>query len=146
MTHLESLVELGLSSTFSTILTQCSLDIFKVKAFVSFPIFHYLIYMKLLKTCIALLSQVALGKVFNFATTNIFETRVAGRMVADMCRAASKVSSLRLLLLGPNHQFLVAFYFIILILAVRLFSVSPCGVAQSVCAALLQYHKPNRCQ
>lgn len=36
--------------------------------------------------------QVALVKVFNFATTNIFETRVAGRMVADMCRAASKVS------------------------------------------------------
>ncbi|KAM9803831.1 proteasome activator complex subunit 4A [Neosynchiropus ocellatus] len=62
MTHVESLVELGLSSTFSTILTQCSLDIFKV----------------------------ALDKVFNFATTNIFETRVAGRMVADMCRAASK--------------------------------------------------------
>ncbi|XP_018548726.1 proteasome activator complex subunit 4A isoform X1 [Lates calcarifer] len=62
MTHLESLVELGLSSTFSTILTQCSLDIFKV----------------------------ALVKVFNFATTNIFETRVAGRMVADMCRAAAK--------------------------------------------------------
>ncbi|XP_068183158.1 proteasome activator complex subunit 4A [Antennarius striatus] len=62
MTHLESLLELGLSSTFSTILTQCSLDIFKV----------------------------ALEKVFNFATTNIFETRVSGRMVADMCRAASK--------------------------------------------------------
>ncbi|XP_075933535.1 proteasome activator complex subunit 4A isoform X1 [Anarhichas minor] len=62
MTHLESLVELGLSSTFSTILTQCSLDIFKV----------------------------ALEKVYIFATTNIFETRVAGRMVADMCRAASK--------------------------------------------------------
>ncbi|CAG09459.1 unnamed protein product, partial [Tetraodon nigroviridis] len=62
MTHLESLVELGLSSTFSTILTQCSLDIFKV----------------------------ALEKVFNFATTNIFETRVSGRMVADMCRAAAK--------------------------------------------------------
>ncbi|KAM9847519.1 proteasome activator complex subunit 4A [Aulostomus maculatus] len=62
MTHLESLVELGLSSTFSTILTQCSLDIFKV----------------------------ALEKAFNFATTNIFETRVAGRMVADMCRAAAK--------------------------------------------------------
>uniref|UniRef100_A0A8C3XZU5 Proteasome activator subunit 4 n=1 Tax=Catharus ustulatus TaxID=91951 RepID=A0A8C3XZU5_CATUS len=60
MTHLESLVELGLSSTFSTILTQCSKDIFKV----------------------------ALEKVFNFAVSNIFETRVAGRMVADMCRAA----------------------------------------------------------
>ncbi|CDQ89077.1 unnamed protein product, partial [Oncorhynchus mykiss] len=72
MTHLESLVELGLSSTFSTILTQCSIDIFKV----------------------------ALEKVFIFATTNIFETRVAGRMVADMCRAASKVhpaQSLKLL-------------------------------------------------
>ncbi|XP_031439180.1 proteasome activator complex subunit 4B isoform X1 [Clupea harengus] len=62
MTHLESLVELGLSSTFSTILTQCSMDIFKV----------------------------ALQKVFNFAISNIFETRVSGRMVADMCRAASK--------------------------------------------------------
>ncbi|XP_063047941.1 proteasome activator complex subunit 4A [Engraulis encrasicolus] len=62
MTHLESLVELGLSSTFSTILTQCSMDIF----------------------------QVALEKVFNFATTNIFETHVAGRMVSDMCRAATK--------------------------------------------------------
>lgn len=48
--------------------------------------------------CSALLSpavlfqQVALEKVFNFATTNIFETRVSGRMVADMCRAAAKVS------------------------------------------------------
>nr|XP_055026346.1 proteasome activator complex subunit 4A [Misgurnus anguillicaudatus] len=62
MTQLESLVELGLSSTFNTILTQCSAEIFKV----------------------------ALGKVFNFATTNIFETHVAGRMVADMCRAAAK--------------------------------------------------------
>uniref|UniRef100_A0A8C3LQK6 Proteasome activator subunit 4 n=1 Tax=Chrysolophus pictus TaxID=9089 RepID=A0A8C3LQK6_CHRPC len=65
MTHLESLVELGLSSTFSTILTQCSKDIFKV----------------------------ALEKVFNFAISNIFETRVAGRMVADMCRAAVKCCS-----------------------------------------------------
>uniref|UniRef100_A0A671S9F1 Proteasome activator complex subunit 4A-like n=1 Tax=Sinocyclocheilus anshuiensis TaxID=1608454 RepID=A0A671S9F1_9TELE len=62
MTHLESLLELGLSSTFCTILTQCSMEIF----------------------------QVALEKVFNFATTNIFETHVAGRMVADMCRAATK--------------------------------------------------------
>ncbi|XP_076141905.1 proteasome activator complex subunit 4A [Alosa pseudoharengus] len=62
MTHLESLVELGLSSTFSTVLTQCSMEIF----------------------------QVALEKVFNFATTNIFETHVSGRMVSDMCRAATK--------------------------------------------------------
>lgn len=29
-THLESLVELGLSSTVSTILTQCSTEIYKV--------------------------------------------------------------------------------------------------------------------
>uniref|UniRef100_A0A8C7M2N7 Proteasome activator subunit 4 n=1 Tax=Oncorhynchus kisutch TaxID=8019 RepID=A0A8C7M2N7_ONCKI len=75
MTHLESLVELGLSSTFSTILTQCSIDIFKV----------------------------ALEKVFNFATTNIFETRVAGRMVADMCRAASKCHPAQSLKLFVPH-------------------------------------------
>lgn len=75
MTHLESLVELGLSSTFSTILTQCSLDIFKV----------------------------ALEKVFNFATTNIFETRVAGRMVADMCRAAAKCHPAEALKLFVPH-------------------------------------------
>uniref|UniRef100_A0A3Q0QYT3 Uncharacterized protein n=1 Tax=Amphilophus citrinellus TaxID=61819 RepID=A0A3Q0QYT3_AMPCI len=70
-THLESLVELGLSSTVSTILTQCSLEIYKV----------------------------ALQKVYNFATSNIFETCVSGRMVADMCRAAAKchpAESLRL--------------------------------------------------
>uniref|UniRef100_A0A673BL13 Proteasome activator subunit 4b n=1 Tax=Sphaeramia orbicularis TaxID=375764 RepID=A0A673BL13_9TELE len=70
-TQLESLVELGLSSTVSTILTQCSTEIYKV----------------------------ALQKVYNFATSNIFETCVSGRMVADMCRAAAKchpVESLRL--------------------------------------------------
>ncbi|KAM5165243.1 proteasome activator complex subunit 4 [Mantella aurantiaca] len=73
MTHLESLVELGLSSTFSTILTQCSKEIFKA----------------------------ALEKVFNFAVSNIFETRVSGKMVADLCRAAVKccpVDSLKLFL------------------------------------------------
>uniref|UniRef100_A0A671S5T3 Proteasome activator complex subunit 4B-like n=1 Tax=Sinocyclocheilus anshuiensis TaxID=1608454 RepID=A0A671S5T3_9TELE len=46
-----------------------------------------------------ILFVVALEKVFNFATTNIFETRVAGRMVADMCRATAKchpAESLRL--------------------------------------------------
>ncbi|XP_046888598.1 proteasome activator complex subunit 4B-like [Hypomesus transpacificus] len=70
-TQLESLVELGLSSTISTILTQCSRPIYRV----------------------------ALEKVYNFATTNIFETCVSGRMVADMCRAAAKchpTESLRL--------------------------------------------------
>ncbi|XP_068596993.1 proteasome activator complex subunit 4A [Brachionichthys hirsutus] len=75
MTHLESLLELGLSSTFSTILTQCSLEIITV----------------------------ALEKVFNFATTNIFETRVSGRMVADMCRAASKCRPAEALKLFVPH-------------------------------------------
>uniref|UniRef100_A0A8C8I3Y3 Uncharacterized protein n=1 Tax=Oncorhynchus tshawytscha TaxID=74940 RepID=A0A8C8I3Y3_ONCTS len=46
---------------------------------------------------------VALEKVFNFATTNIFETRVAGRMVADMCRAASKCHPAQSLKLFVPH-------------------------------------------
>ncbi|XP_051507905.1 proteasome activator complex subunit 4A isoform X2 [Myxocyprinus asiaticus] len=75
MTNLESLVELGLSSTFSTILTQCSMKIF----------------------------QVALEKMFNFATTKIFETHVAGRMVADMCRAAAKCHPAEALKLFVPH-------------------------------------------
>ena len=37
------------------------------------------------------LRQVALQKLFTFATSSIFETCVSGRMVADMCRAAVKV-------------------------------------------------------
>lgn len=96
MTHLESLVELGLSSTFSTILTQCSLDLFKVNispvwfwCFYSLLCAQFFLYTpKVMSYCFP---QVALEKVFNFATTNIFETRVSGRMVADMCRAAAKV-------------------------------------------------------
>lgn len=45
MTHLESLVELGLSSTFSTILTQCSMEIFKVFALpTSWPLSHCLVF------------------------------------------------------------------------------------------------------
>ncbi|XP_028989298.1 proteasome activator complex subunit 4B-like isoform X2 [Betta splendens] len=60
--QLESLVELGLSSTVSTVLTQCSIEIY----------------------------EVALQKVYNFATSSVFETCVSGRMVADMCRAAAK--------------------------------------------------------
>lgn len=51
-------------------------------------VFSYLLY-----------QQVALQKVFNFSVSHIFETRVAGRMVADMCRAAVKVSFFCFLLL-----------------------------------------------
>uniref|UniRef100_A0A668AU47 Proteasome activator complex subunit 4B n=1 Tax=Myripristis murdjan TaxID=586833 RepID=A0A668AU47_9TELE len=81
-TQLESLVELGLSSTVSTILTQCSIDIYKV----------------------------ALQKVYNFATTNIFETCVSGRMVADMCRAAAKCHPAESLRLFVPHCCSVIFH------------------------------------
>lgn len=103
MTHLESLVELGLSSTFSTILTQCSIDIFKVGLTHSLihSFTHSLTHTQPFVSpgC----TQVALEKVFNFATTNIFETRVAGRMVADMCRAASKCHPAQSLKLFVPH-------------------------------------------
>ncbi|MEQ2177396.1 hypothetical protein GOODEAATRI_003078, partial [Goodea atripinnis] len=36
------------------------------------------------------LTEVALQKLYNFATSSIFETCVSGRMVADMCKAAAK--------------------------------------------------------
>ncbi|KAM9336338.1 proteasome activator complex subunit 4B-like [Symphorus nematophorus] len=81
-THLESLVELGLSSTVSTILTQCSIEIYKV----------------------------ALQKVYNFATSNIFETCVSGRMVADMCRAAAKCHPAESLRLFVPHCCSVIFH------------------------------------
>ncbi|KAK0140557.1 Proteasome activator complex subunit 4B [Merluccius polli] len=48
---------------------------------------------------LGLSSTVALHKLYQFATTNTFETCVSGRMVADMCRAAAKchpAESLRL--------------------------------------------------
>lgn len=44
-----------------------------------------------LQPCVSL--QVALQKVYTFATSSIFETCVSGRMVADVCRAAAKVGS-----------------------------------------------------
>ncbi|XP_037609870.1 proteasome activator complex subunit 4B-like [Sebastes umbrosus] len=81
-TQLESLVELGLSSTVSTILTQCSTEIYKM----------------------------ALQKVYNFATSNIFETCVSGRMVADMCRAAAKCHPAESLRLFVPHCCSVIFH------------------------------------
>ena len=35
--------------------------------------------------------QVALDKLYRFATSRVFESEVAGRMCADMCAAAAKV-------------------------------------------------------
>uniref|UniRef100_A0A8C7ZN05 Proteasome activator complex subunit 4 n=1 Tax=Oryzias sinensis TaxID=183150 RepID=A0A8C7ZN05_9TELE len=81
-THLESLVELGLSSTVSTILTQCSPEIYKV----------------------------ALQKLYNFATSSIFETCVSGRMVADMCRAAAKCHPAESLRLFVPHCYAVIYW------------------------------------
>ncbi|XP_047183780.1 proteasome activator complex subunit 4B-like isoform X2 [Scophthalmus maximus] len=81
-THLESLVELGLASTVSTVLTQCSAEVYKV----------------------------ALQKVYNFATSNIFETCVSGRMVADVCRAAAKCHPAESLRLFVPHCCSVIFH------------------------------------
>ncbi|XP_054614170.1 proteasome activator complex subunit 4B [Dunckerocampus dactyliophorus] len=81
-TQLESLVELGLSSTVSTVLTQCSTHIYTV----------------------------ALQKVYNFATSNIFETCVSGRMVADMCSAAAKCHPAESLQLFVHHCCSVIFH------------------------------------
>ncbi|XP_035696564.1 proteasome activator complex subunit 4-like isoform X3 [Branchiostoma floridae] len=62
MSNQEGMVEIGLTSTFSTILTQSSPAIY----------------------------QEAIKKLFHFASSHMFETKVAGRMAANMCRAASK--------------------------------------------------------
>ena len=37
------------------------------------------------------LPQVALDKLYRFATSHVFESEVAGRMCSDMCAAAAKV-------------------------------------------------------
>uniref|UniRef100_A0A8C5CEE9 Uncharacterized protein n=1 Tax=Gadus morhua TaxID=8049 RepID=A0A8C5CEE9_GADMO len=73
--QLESLLELGLTSTVGTILTQCSPEIY----------------------------QVALRKLHLFATSSTFETCVSGRMVADMCRAAAKCHPAEALRLFVPH-------------------------------------------
>ncbi|MGH0173133.1 UNVERIFIED_CONTAM: hypothetical protein FKN15_013552 [Acipenser sinensis] len=57
MTHLESLVELGLSSTFSTILTQCSKDIFKVHKHTQKHMFPYSIVFFLKHKCLFFLDE-----------------------------------------------------------------------------------------
>uniref|UniRef100_A0A8C4HVE7 Proteasome activator complex subunit 4 n=1 Tax=Dicentrarchus labrax TaxID=13489 RepID=A0A8C4HVE7_DICLA len=104
-THLESLVELGLSSTVNTILTQCSTEIYKV---------------------------MALQKVYNFATSNIFETCVSGRMVADMCRAAAKCHPAESLRLFVPHCCSVIFH----ITDSQYHTVCVCVERCSVCVAL----------
>ena len=43
------------------------------------------------------LPQVALDKLYHFATSHVFESEVAGRMCSDMCGAAAKVRTCLLL-------------------------------------------------
>ena len=40
---------------------------------------------------LSLISQVALDKLYRFATSRVFESEVAGKMCADMCCSAAKV-------------------------------------------------------
>ncbi|XP_065305913.2 proteasome activator complex subunit 4A-like [Dermacentor albipictus] len=60
----ENILEVGLSSTFSSILTQCSPNIF----------------------------QAALQKLHSFVSNRILETRVSGRYVANLCRCMARVN------------------------------------------------------
>ncbi|XP_071961962.1 proteasome activator complex subunit 4-like [Antedon mediterranea] len=60
----ENLVEVGLASTFSTMLNQCSPQIY----------------------------QVALDKLFRYMSSRVFETKVAGKMLASLCRSTVKVN------------------------------------------------------
>ncbi|CAN7938235.1 unnamed protein product [Ixodes hexagonus] len=62
----ENILEVGLASTFSSILAQCSPDIFQAGA--------------------------ALSKLHSFVSTRILETRVSGRYVAHMCRCMARVN------------------------------------------------------
>lgn len=64
MTAEENIMETGLASTFSFILTQSSPDIYKA----------------------------ALDKLYSFVSSRILETKVSGRYVANLCRSAARVN------------------------------------------------------
>jgi len=61
----ESIMGMGVAGSVHSVLVQCSPKLF----------------------------EVALDKLFHFATSHVFETEVAGRMCADMCAAAAKVDA-----------------------------------------------------
>ncbi|XP_031565856.1 proteasome activator complex subunit 4-like [Actinia tenebrosa] len=61
----EGILGMGVASTFHTILMQSSPQIFKI----------------------------ALDKLFNFCTNNVLEMKIAGKIAADMCRAAAKTNT-----------------------------------------------------
>eukprot|EP00057_Strongylocentrotus_purpuratus_P019391 XP_011673865.1 PREDICTED: proteasome activator complex subunit 4 isoform X2 [Strongylocentrotus purpuratus] len=61
--HQEAMVDVGLSSTFSTICSQSSPQIYKA----------------------------AVNRLFRYVSSSILETKVSGKTIANMCRAAAKV-------------------------------------------------------
>ncbi|XP_072167902.1 proteasome activator complex subunit 4-like [Diadema setosum] len=61
--HQETMVDIGLSSTFCTICSQSSPQIYKA----------------------------TVDRLFRYVSTSILETKVSGKIIANMCRAAAKV-------------------------------------------------------
>ncbi|ESP01603.1 hypothetical protein LOTGIDRAFT_238219, partial [Lottia gigantea] len=59
----QHVVEMGLSSTASSVFQQCSFPIYKS----------------------------ALKKIYQFVTSNVYETKVSGKFAANLCRAVTKV-------------------------------------------------------
>jgi proteasome activator subunit 4 len=68
LTSEQSLLEVGLASTITAVLQQSSGPIFKS----------------------------ALNKINRFINENVFETKVSGRLAANLCRACSRVSQFSL--------------------------------------------------
>ncbi|KAL5009261.1 hypothetical protein ScPMuIL_014842 [Solemya velum] len=60
----QSMLEVGMASTFTSVLQQCSTPIY----------------------------QASLDRLYNFVTGSLFEVRVGGRFAANLCRAAAKVN------------------------------------------------------
>lgn len=60
----QTMMEVALSSTFTSVLLQCSTPIY----------------------------EAALSRLYNFITTSVYETNVGGRFAANLCRAAAKAN------------------------------------------------------
>ncbi|XP_062621766.1 LOW QUALITY PROTEIN: proteasome activator complex subunit 4B-like [Saccostrea cucullata] len=63
----QTMMEVALSSTFTSVLLQCSTPIY----------------------------ESALSRLYNFITTSVYETNVGGRFAANLCRAAAKANPKR---------------------------------------------------
>ncbi|KAL3873182.1 hypothetical protein ACJMK2_036330 [Sinanodonta woodiana] len=60
----QSMLEIGMASTFNSVLQQCSAPIF----------------------------ESALNRLYDFVATSVYETKVSGRFTANLCRAVAKVN------------------------------------------------------